>query len=80
MEVPYVDRIKAQPTAGCVARPRPKRGGNEHKQHPHTASAQKKHAEGGMKTAYEKSQDGGGADIHGTSIRRPSAGDYPRGQ
>ncbi len=74
MEVTDVDGIEPQPTAGCVARPRPKRSGNEDEQHPHPASPKEKHAEGGVKAANEESQDGGGADFHLASIRRRSAG------
>lgn len=69
MEVAYVDGIDSQSTAGCVARPRPERSGDEHEKHPNAASTKEKHAQGGVKTAYKESKDWGGADIHQASIR-----------
>lgn len=70
MEVADMDGIEPQPTAGCVSRPRPERSSHEHEKHPNAASTKEKHAQGGVKTAYEESQDGGGADIHQASIGR----------
>jgi hypothetical protein len=69
MKVADVDGIEPKPAARCVARPRPQHSRDKDEQHSYPASPEEKHAQGGVKTAYEERQDGGGADIHQASIR-----------